>query len=141
MRKILFYNILIIILMFSLSGEGIGSERYAFPDISQVKSTEQQVYLFSTTTKNILSLLDNSAELIPGCLHVTADSKTYIILLAVLRFCKDYPKPPVHFSPNWYFHPYSTLGKTKYYVFASVKLSCSTEFVSPHRSFKDDGTT
>lgn len=118
MRQVLFYNIVIIILMLSRPGESIGIERYTRPDISHVKNTEQQVFFSSATTTDLLSLLENRAELIPGCLHVTTDSKTYIILLAIVRHCKDFPKPPVHFSPDWYFHPYSTLGKTKYYVFA-----------------------
>lgn len=117
MRKVLCYNILIIILVFLLPNKGSGNERYIHPDISDLKNTEQQV-CFSSTTTNLFSLFENNAELIPGCIHVTADSKTYIILSIVSRYSKDFPQPSMHLSPDLYFHPYPTLGKTKYYVFA-----------------------
>ena len=64
------------------------------------------------STVPLLLFLHESCELTLGYSHVVPDSKSQLVPSFLQRNSKN----------NLYFHPYSTLGKTKYYVFALRKI-------------------
>ena len=69
----------------------------------------------------LLLFFHESYELSLGCSHVVPDSKSHLVPSFLQRNCKN-NAAVVHAKRNLYFHPYSTLGKTKYYVFALRKI-------------------
>lgn len=70
-----------------------------------------------TATIPLLLFFHESYELSLGCSHVVPDSKSHLVPSFLQRNGKN-NAAVVHAKRNLYFHPYSTLGKTKYYVFA-----------------------
>lgn len=66
----------------------------------------------------LILLLSESCEIVPGCSHMAPDSKMYLVLYYLLRSHKNNAVVSECTRRGCYFHPYSTLGKTKYYVFA-----------------------
>ena len=58
-----------------------------------------------------------SYELSLGYSHLVPDSKSHLVPSFLQRNGKN-NTVATHAKCNLYFHPYSTLGKTKYYVFA-----------------------
>lgn len=69
----------------------------------------------------LILLLRESGELPVGCSHLNTDSKSYLLLHLRTRNIKKQDTTD-RFKRNLYFHPFSTLGKTKYYVFALRKI-------------------
>ena len=65
----------------------------------------------------VLLFLHESCELTLGYFHVVPDSKSQLVPFFLQRNSKN-NTAVAHSKRNLYFHPYSTLGKTKYYVFA-----------------------
>ena len=66
----------------------------------------------------ILLFLQENCEYSLGYSHIVPDSKSQLLRFLLL---KNNNKSNIIERPlkrNLYFHPYSTLGKTKYYVFA-----------------------
>ena len=70
-----------------------------------------------TSTIPLLLFLHESCELSLGCTHIIPDSKSQLIPFFLQRNSKN-NITKASSKCNLYFHPYSTLGKTKYYVFA-----------------------
>ena len=69
------------------------------------------------STVPLLLFLHESCELTLGYSHVVPDSKSHLVPFFLQRNGKN-NTVATHAKRNLYFHPYSTLGKTKYYVFA-----------------------
>ena len=63
------------------------------------------------------SFFHESYELSLGYSHLVPDSKSHLVPSFLQRNGKN-NTVATHAKRNLYFHPYSTLGKTKYYVFA-----------------------
>ena len=73
------------------------------------------------STVPLLLFLHESCELTLGYFHVVPDSKSQLVPSFLQRNSKN-NTAVAHSKRNLYFHPYSTLGKTKYYVFALRKI-------------------
>lgn len=69
------------------------------------------------STIPLLLFLHESCELSLGYSHVVPASKSQLVPSFLQRNSKN-NTAVTHSKRNLYFHPYSTLGKTKYYVFA-----------------------
>lgn len=69
------------------------------------------------STVPLLLFFHESCELTLGYFHVVPDSKSQLVPFFLQRNSKN-NTAVAHSKRNLYFHPYSTLGKTKYYVFA-----------------------
>ena len=65
----------------------------------------------------LLLFFHESYELSLGYSHLVPDSKSHLVPSFLQRNGKN-NTVATHAKCNLYFHPYSTLGKTKYYVFA-----------------------
>lgn len=69
------------------------------------------------TTIPLLLFLHESGEFSLGYSHIVPDSKLQLVPSYLQRYSKN-NSVAVPSKRDHYFHPYSTLGKTKYYVFA-----------------------
>ena len=119
MLKVLIHNILLITLMLSLTGESIGQHTHSRAKIPPVSIPEQQVYS-STQATVFMLLLQQNSDMVSTTAHsnIAPGIRSYLLPIVFLHSNKAKKFPFLHFLPDWYFHPYSTLGKTKYYVFA-----------------------
>ena len=82
----------------------------------------QEIRAGGSSPVSFIAFLTEECEIILGSTHFTPDTKTYLVLFFIQRYNKDHISDSGHSKRNWYFHPYSTLGKTKYYVFALRKI-------------------
>ena len=71
----------------------------------------------------LLLFFHESYELSLGYSHLVPDSKSHLVPSFLQRNGKN-NTVATHAKRNLYFHPYSTLGKTKYYVFALREIIC-----------------
>jgi len=69
-----------------------------------------------------LLFMHENCELTLGFSHVVPDSKSQVVPFFLQRGNKNNHFTQNNSKRNLYFHPYSTLGKTKYYVFALRKI-------------------
>ena len=69
-----------------------------------------------------LLFMHENCELSLGYSHVVPDSKSYLMPYFLQRGNKNGHLTRNRSERNLYFHPYSTLDKTKYYVFALRKI-------------------
>lgn len=72
----------------------------------------------------LLLFFHESYELSLGYSHLVPDSKSHLVPSFLQRNGKN-NTVATHAKCNLYFHPYSTLGKTKYYVFALREIIVS----------------
>ena len=75
-----------------------------------------------TSAIPMLLFMHENCELSLGFTHVVPDSKSQLVPFFLQRDNKNGLLARNSFKRNLYFHPYSTLGKTKYYVFALRKI-------------------
>lgn len=74
----------------------------------------------------LLLFFHESYELSLGYSHLVPDSKSHLVPSFLQRNGKN-NTVATHAKRNLYFHPYSTLGKTKYYVFALREIIFSRQ--------------
>lgn len=111
-------NSILIVLFVLVSSSGILAKGQ---DLSMQEARLERKFcrneLCETSTIPLLLFLHESCELSLGYTHVVPDSKSQLVPSFLQRNGKN-NTAVAHSKRNLYFHPYSTLGKTKYYVFA-----------------------
>ena len=122
MQNVLKSSILILLLTFAgLSVTPASGQELPLQEIRTGGSCRHEIYDASSPV-SFIAFLTEECEIILGSTHFTPDTKTYLVLFFIQRYNKDHISDSGHSKRNWYFHPYSTLGKTKYYVFALRKI-------------------
>ena len=123
MQKVLIHTILLLMLMLSVCDDSIGQKIHTCTSMRSPLVEQQQACLTSTLTDTIAFLRDQRAEMVPMYVHVASGTKAlFVISWTILHSDKNRQFPFLRFLPDWYFHPFSTLEKTKYYVFALEKI-------------------
>ena len=122
MQNVLKSSILILFLaVVGLTVKPAEGQELSFQEIRTGGSCRNEV-LGTSSLIPFIVFLTEECEIILGSTHFTPDTKTYLVLFFIQKYNKDKITVSDHSKRNWYFHPFSTLGKTKYYVFALRKI-------------------
>lgn len=121
MRNLLKYSLLtLILLLMNGSSQLISAQPEVLKESYAAQATLRQA---STEILYLLEALSSYFGEVPlGNTHITSDLKSYVHHLFHAKYAKNIVPPLASFNSNRYFHPYSTLNKTKYYVFALRKI-------------------
>lgn len=122
MQNVLKSSILILFLaVVGLSVTPVRGQGLSSPEIRTDGSCRDEIFGSSSLIPFIVFFTEE-CEIILGSTHFTPDTKTYLVLFFIQKYYKTYNPVPDNSKRDWYFHPFSTLGKTKYYVFALRKI-------------------
>lgn len=122
MQNVLKSSILILLLTFA--GQTVTpahGQELSLQEIRTGSSCRNEIY-DSSIPLPLIIFLTEECEIILGNTHITPDTKSYLVLFFIQKFNKVNTSVADRSKQNRYFHPYSTLGKTKYYVFALRKI-------------------
>lgn len=118
MQNVLKSSILILLLtIVGLTVKSAHGQELSLQEVRAGNSCRNEIYGISSPV-SLIVFLTEECELILGNTHITPDTKSYLVLFFIQRFNKVNTSVSDSTKLNRYFHPYSTLGKTKYYVFA-----------------------
>lgn len=117
MNNVLIHTILMFMLVLSVCNDSIGQKIHTYTAITPFPTSQEQTYLSSASIDPISFLLEQQTKMIPSCAATQAKTLS-VNAWVTLRPGNNGQFPFLHFLPDWYFHPFPTLGKTKYYVFA-----------------------
>lgn len=118
MQNVLKNSILILFLAITgLSVKSAQGQELSFQE-TQTGGLCRNEILDTSSMFPFIAFLMEECEIILGSTHFTPDTKTYLVLFLIQKYNKDDKTISDYSKRNCYFHPFSTLGKTKYYVFA-----------------------
>ena len=121
MRNLLKYSLLTLsILLMNGSSQAISAQPEVLRESYAAQTTLRQASIEILHLLEAISSYFGEAPL--GNTHITSDLKSYIHHLFHAKYAKNITQSLAPFNLNRYFHPYSTLNKTKYYVFALRKI-------------------
>ena len=118
MLKVLKNSILIVLLVLTGSVGSLANGQDLSLQEARLERKSYRNEVCETSAIPLLLFMHENCELSLGYSHVVPDSKSQLVPFFLQRSNKNDISARSGSKQNLYFHPYSTLGKTKYYVFA-----------------------